>query len=442
MPRTEIDGVTTLWDDAPGPFSAALVFGAGVRHETFHTVGVAHLVEHLAMCGLPKTTLDHNAFVDLDATVFHASGDVEDVVAFVAHVCSALRHPPLAELERERRVVQLEQSSACHPAMGWALATRFGLRGPGLSYSEGAGIDHVDDAAVVEFIKLRYVRENAVLVFSGPPPAGLTVDLPSGTVPTAVPPTRLEFPLPGLVHGEVPHPSLSLVLPSGVGAGMLAYVLRDRLEDEARHRRGIAYHVGLEIEQLDADHIIACLHADPSEEDADDMVRLMWSSLSDLARVPPAEQELNHQRTLRAAAVEDDRSYFEWLQAQAIRHVYSLPVQTRDEDRELFASVTPDDVRRLAEDAIGTALVAVTDPPQSPIDGLPDVGEQLYATPDELRRRNPGWMVGRRRRRRRLAEYAAARDGQRPNGQHVHPPPQGSHGALRPRRRLPGRPLV
>src|SRR3954454_9377423 len=49
MQRIEIDGVPVLWEQGPAPLRATLTFGVGGRDETFRTLGVTHMVEHLAM---------------------------------------------------------------------------------------------------------------------------------------------------------------------------------------------------------------------------------------------------------------------------------------------------------------------------------------------------------------------------------------------------------
>ena len=91
----DVDGVPLLWIDGPAPVEAALVFGSGVADETFTTVGVGHLVEHLVMSRLPRHPAHEvNASVMLHRTRFWSSGpsaevsrsllDIADVVAFLA----------------------------------------------------------------------------------------------------------------------------------------------------------------------------------------------------------------------------------------------------------------------------------------------------------------------------------------------------------------------
>ena len=82
--------MTVLWAEGPAPLTATLTFGCGVRDESFMSIGVTHLIEHLAMSTLPRLHHDHNASVDLESTTFYATGRSEQIVAFLRQVCEAL----------------------------------------------------------------------------------------------------------------------------------------------------------------------------------------------------------------------------------------------------------------------------------------------------------------------------------------------------------------
>src|SRR3712207_7403538 len=51
-----IDGIPVFVADGPPPLAAGLVFGVGRRDEDFVHGGITHLVEHLAMGALGRTT--------------------------------------------------------------------------------------------------------------------------------------------------------------------------------------------------------------------------------------------------------------------------------------------------------------------------------------------------------------------------------------------------
>lgn len=132
MQQTQIDGVPVYLTDAPGPLMAGLVFGVGRRDETFVRGGLTHLVEHLAMSAVGRTSLECNASVGLDTTEFTATGPPERVAAFLEAVCRALSHLPLDRLAVEIDVLRTENGAVAGPVAGTLLGELYGLAGPGL----------------------------------------------------------------------------------------------------------------------------------------------------------------------------------------------------------------------------------------------------------------------------------------------------------------------
>lgn len=377
MQRTEIDGVTTFWEQGPEPFTGSLVFGVGARHETFRTAQVAHLVEHLVMSTMPKTHLDHNARVEIDTTTFHATGPREAVVDFLERVCRALADLPLHHMEREAGVLHAEEGTSEHPALCWALDRRFGRSGPGLLSSTGPGPKRITQDHVREFVTRHFVRDNAVLVMTGPPPEGLRLPLPAGPRPPEYPGKATALPLPAFLRDEIPHPTLSFTLSREEWSGSLVRILAERVLDDIRHQRGIAYDVDLATARLDADLTIHALFTDGHEDQAGTIATTIWSALRDLAERGPSQEELDHDRAGFAAYIDDPRASLDWLEGLAYRHLHGESLWLRDECRERFASVTVADVQRWALMALETALLgvpeAVPDDLAARLPGLPDL---------------------------------------------------------------------
>src|SRR6476620_3926655 len=91
--RSLVDGVPVYWTDATtAPPTIALIFRVGFVYEAFGHRGVTHLVEHLALNGLRGAPYSFNGYVTSTTTVFTASGNAEDVVAFVRDLCRNLRN--------------------------------------------------------------------------------------------------------------------------------------------------------------------------------------------------------------------------------------------------------------------------------------------------------------------------------------------------------------
>lgn len=372
MQRTTIDGVTTFWEDLPGQFRAALVFGVGERDATFRTVGAAHLVEHLAMNGLPKSHIFRNAMVDLEVTTFLASGEPGEVVDFLAHVCRALGDLPYHQLEREARVLGVEGGSVALPALGWALARRFGLRGPGLAFTGGAGVDNLTAADLEAFVASYCVRSNAVLVLTQEPPAEIVLPLREGTRPPRLHPPRLPLATPALAHGETPYPVLSFEIPDApAAAATVMKILDERVVDEARHSRGLIYDTATDAHRLDGSCIVVALQADAPEKDADEILGVLWTILNDLATDGPTQEELDLVRRGHAAYFDDIGARFDVLLDRAVAHLAGRLVPD-EEVRAAYADLDHETVRSWFAAGVRTALVGTPRPVRESLAGLAD----------------------------------------------------------------------
>jgi len=391
--QTTTDGVATLWEDGPAPLTGALMFRVGARHETFRTVQVTHLVEHLVMGSLPKSHLDANAHVTTDTTTFVATGRPEQVADFLERVCRAVTELPMDRLAREQGVLQAEDASGAHPALCWAAGLRYGHDGLGLLNSTGPGAGKVTEHHVRDYAATHFVRENAVLVLTGAPPEGLRLPLPSGPRPVEAPSVPTGLPTPALVRAT-PHTVLSFVLPRQEWASSVARILVDRVVDDVRHERGLAYEIDFDAARVDADHTLVAVFSDGQEEHADTIAEALWEALGALAEHGPTPEELAHHLGGFTAYVEDPRASADWMEGQGYRHLYGDPLVDRATALESLSRMTARDVRRWAEQARATVVLGAPPRPDGePVAGLPDRTEWLPDPPASTR---DGERYGRR----------------------------------------------
>lgn len=394
MNRADLDGVPVLWEDSPGPLSASLVFGVGARLETFRTVGVTHLVEHLVMATLPKSHLDRNAQVDIDSTTFHATGRPEAVVEFIAGVCAAIGDLPLGRLAIEAGVLEAEDGMGDHPAMCTALNDRYGFAGLGLLGTDGAGIRAITAEQVSDHVRRFFVRGNAVLVLTGPPPPGLTVALPPGLPP--MPPTihRSRQRVPGALTYGGPMPSLSIEVVSmngadaadcagacdGADAGALMRILVERMTDSLRHRQGIAYEVDCSSTVVDDTRTLITFWADGRDGKLDKVAIGIWEALRKLAQEGPSLEEIAHDRAGLQEYLQDSRATLSRLEGAAMQHLRGLRPRTPDDMRAAHDSLSPAHLRDLAAGSLATALLQLPEDVEVKLNGLPilDGEEEKY----------------------------------------------------------------
>lgn len=385
MQRTEIDGVTTFWEQGPEPFTAILMFRAGARHETFRTGQVSHLVEHLVMSTLPKTHLEHNAQVDADTTSFYATGRPDEVVDFLARLCAGIRGLPLDRVEREAGVLQAEDGTSEHPAVCWSIGVRFDLTGIGLLGAAGPGPRHLSAEHAAAYAARHLVRGNAVLVLSGPPPEGLRLDLPDGPQPVEQAARRSAFPLPALNRAEMPFPTISFEVPgTRDNEGVLAAILQERLSDDLRQDRGIAYSCEVGLLRLEESTLVT-VWTDGHEERRAEIAGALWACVRDLATQGPTQAELDHAVAWLSARLTDPRNTVDWVAAEAYRHLVGLPPRTREGYLASLGELTTDDVRRRFASGLDTVLLGVPQDVQLVVDDLTDHTDAEFSGGEPVR---------------------------------------------------------
>jgi hypothetical protein len=289
--RTLVDDIPTFWVDGRPPLSAALVFGAGVSDETFTTVGVTHLVEHLVMSTIGRRHHDYNASVDARRTMFTATGSPEAVGSFLVDVCTALHALPLDRIGTEASVLAAEGGLAMEPPVGEHLRRRFGLHGLGLLGVSPPALREIGPDLVSEHVRSRFVSGNAALALTGPPPAGLRLDVPAGARPARTEHDPLEQPYPQWGQQGGPGFALSFRCFGDIEARLAVLrIALDRAVDTLRHDNGWLYH--LDFSAGAESRGIACFYGDSPDEHVDACWRGLRDILERLRDEGPTDEEL------------------------------------------------------------------------------------------------------------------------------------------------------
>ena len=385
MQRDLVDGMPVLWTPGPAPFSAGLVLGVGRRDETFAQGGLTHLVEHLAMSALGRTTLECNAAVDLTTTEFVASGRPERVVEFLRRVCEALSDLPVDRLAVEADVLRTEEGVVAPPAVGALLAERYGARGVGLAGFREPALRALSPQDVRDWAATWCVRGNAAVWLTGEPPQGLSLPLPEGTPPPRADQSLRALALPALVE----HPVDGAVALGGEvdrlpGLGTATRVLRDRVEDDLRHRRGLSYTVGTDQVLVGPRRRFAVLTADCRDGSEAVAARALWQGLLRLADGGATDQELEHDRASLQEYLGDPRSDTDEVRAAATAQVTGIEHRTSEDLRREAEQLTSDQVRVAAAAIRDAALLGVPAGVQVSLPALTPVPEWSLVGVDGL----------------------------------------------------------
>ena len=288
---TDVDGVPVAWVDAEGPLAANLMFRVGKGDEQLYANGITHLIEHLALHPIGQVPHAHNGSVGTTFTSFVSSGDPAEVVAFLSAICRNLADLPIDRLEAERRVLAAERARRPPTVQQLLLGLRYGASGPGLwQYDEFASIT-AEPELLRTWSEAAFTRGNAVLVLSGPPPAGLSVPLPRGErVP--VPPLREAMPrLPAWFAPGVTDAYALAVVRRSVAARVYGDALADELLRRLRLDQAIAYTPSTSYEPYDAETAFLSISADGHAEHLQRVVDTLLATvheLPDLVTLPDA----------------------------------------------------------------------------------------------------------------------------------------------------------
>ena len=375
MRQFEIDGVPVFLADGPPPLTAGLVFGVGRRDETFVRGGVTHLVEHLAMRALGRTTVEANASVDLAVTEFTATGAPERVARVLETVCAALADLPTDRLAVDADVLRTERGLSAAPDAAVLLGELYGARGLGLASMREPALRALTADEVRAWARRWFVTGNAALWLAGPVPGALALPLSRGPAPERA--ARLRRGLRTPAWTELPFEervALAAEIPRGPADAATGGILRARVEEELRSRRGIAYAVEIDQVPVDGARRVVVLSSDarPGEEAV--VARLLWRELQRLAGEGPAPAELEHERALVAEYLADPRSAAEEARAAARGQVTGSPVSTGTELRADVERLDAEQVRAVAAALRDGAVLGIAPDTAAP-DGLPRLSQ-------------------------------------------------------------------
>ena len=370
--RIDVDGVPVFTASGPDRVTAALLFGVGIRDETYRTLGITHLVEHLVMGALPKSHLECNAMVDVESTTFMATGRPDRVAAFLIGVGAALANLPTDRIALETGVLEAEGCRGAHPTAAVLWGARFGLRGPGVAAAGGGvpGPLHVDD--VLAHVRRWFVTGNAALAWHGPLPEGLRLSLPRGPRPVRSVPAARPQAAPVWTTGDTAGAGL-LRRSAGPAEPALAValdVLEERVREVARHQRGLSYSTDTVVVDVAAGHRENALVVDARPGEEAEVARLLWRQYLRLGDAGPTPAEVAHAVVGCAeSAAGGAGTVAAELGRAAFCALFDLPVRTPADELDGWRSVTPQAAAAALRATRPTAVLAA--PEGADLHGLP-----------------------------------------------------------------------
>jgi hypothetical protein len=355
---TDVDGVPCFWADAPGPCMAGLLFRVGRADEQLAGGGITHLIQHLALLELGHQRYDYNGQVDATTTSFYATGEPSDVVSFLAHVCRALREPPLDRVSAERRVLGIE-SERREPGLGERLLMmRFGAAGHGLPFYEELGLRRLGSEQLQDWSRSWFTRANAVLWITCPPPPELWLALPDGQrMPAPEPQAIGALELPAFAAAGSGGVASTLVVRRSPAIAVAARTVADRAHALLAVERGLADDVAAWQFPLTGDLSHRSLTLRCEDDVAPEVVEAIAGIYASVAADGPAREELALAYEDAMRAIADPEAVPGGLDYMAVNELLGAPRMWKEELAREAEAVSYAEVAAALREALTTQLV-------------------------------------------------------------------------------------
>ncbi|WP_420168046.1 M16 family metallopeptidase [Streptomyces violaceoruber] len=359
---TEVDGIPTLLapTSGGGPVVAGLFFRVGAADETLATAGLTHLVEHLALHRHGVSDLHYNGSTAATHTHFVVSGTAEEVVAYLNGVCASLRDLPVERLATEREILRTEQAGRGRGPNHQLPLWRYGARGYGLASYPEYGTLHLTADAVRAWAATWFTRDNAVLwIASDTVPAGLDLTLPAGRRQPLPEPTSALPVTPAYLTGGSGGVVLDGIVRRSTAAVLFAEVLSRALFTDLRQKGGYSYTADCGYQPRDRDHATLTAFADALPQKQDAVVGGFIDVLARLRAGTIDQAELDSARAKTLKQYEGPDTGAAALPSYALNLLTGHPNLTPDEHRAELDAVTVEDLREVAGELYGSALIQV-----------------------------------------------------------------------------------
>ena len=367
--RTERGGIPVWFSDIPGPCFASLMFRVGIADETLSTCGITHLVEHLALFTLGRRDHEYNGFVDDSRCVFYASGEEDEVLEFLRLVSSAVADLPEERLEAERRVLRAEAGHGgdVHSRLR---AHRYGAGGYGLVNYHEIGLRWLGAEQVKAWARERFTAGNAVLWMTREPPEDLGLELPGGERFAAPEPQPLDVEYPAYLAEGTGGVAVTAVGKRGTALRTATSIAADRLYDQVRRERGLAYAPYGNYGPIGAGDTHLIFGSDCSDDDAPAVLDVLWSTVRGLAEDGAEEAEIERYRKLATRDLDEPDSRRGELDVLAADELTGAGPAPRSEWLPELEALTGEQVAEAFSEAMRTALLLGVNNVKAPAPGL------------------------------------------------------------------------
>jgi zinc protease len=365
--QSSVDGIPVVFAKLDGPVRAGLRFDVGAVDEPLARRGITHVVEHLVLSGLGSQPYFYNGEVAPTQTTFSVAGSMEQVEAFLAHVCRSLQELPVDRFIDELRVLTVEGSGHGFDQVKADVFQRFGAVGPGVLAWPEYGFHSVVLAEAQLWATRWFTRATGVLWLSAEPRSSLELSLPHGVPRSPREPSEVRFSGNGWVAHKTRFVSVSLVrseraVPFAGSMGL--EIARRRAFIALRTKMAVSYSVNALQLRIGGGQVLCQLAADARPESYQEALTELSTSLLDVCTNGPTEQELSSVQDGFRLMSNDPMATWGMLEQNATFLLEGEPIRQVQEVVEVNAQVTAANVIEALSPSLN-ALLAIGPPNRS-----------------------------------------------------------------------------
>ena len=379
----DVDGVPAFWWQGPdgagqdGKYTAGLMFRVGMADETLATRGITHLLEHLVLYPLMVDAAKHfNGHTEPLTTTFLTRGDADEVGEFFKAVCAGLRELPVSRIEKEKQVLRVESDGRKPSTAQLLLRHRYGAEGFGLASFTELGLGNIGAGDLAAWAARGFTRGNAALwLAGGEPPAGLRLDLPDGDrVPVPDMPDTIRA-APAYFNANASGPGFCGLMERSNAAQVYTSIVAGRLTAELRHKQALTYSPFAEYSVRDSRHAHVFAGAEGTAESIAVLTAEFLRLLSRLRDRPVDDGEFRAvtERMSKGWESTSAAAVLGRVQRAAQNALLGRPNKTPGEWQRDLAGLSPEDVRRVAREAVASGVFVLPRRQKSFIGDIPHV---------------------------------------------------------------------
>jgi zinc protease len=247
------NGLPIWYQPVEGPVTGALTFRVGVGDEPLVRRGFSHMIQHLALRDTADPLIQCDGFVELNRTVFHATGPKENVEHFLSSVARnlsrSLRELPAGRIDAARAALAGAAKRRGETLAGELFSRRWGAQGWGTCAWGDMAIGSAREDDLEQWRRAWFSRGNAVVWMTATPSDHFALELADGS--------RISTPVADdLATGrfwfrhDTNAVSFMCRTTRSLAASLGADIIVEQLQHELRHD-GLSHSVDSEWHRLD-----------------------------------------------------------------------------------------------------------------------------------------------------------------------------------------------